>query len=68
MLTHVLAPPDTFMSTVNANDSNVVAARRALIVTLTDYYAGTTAIPSGTIVQTEHVMRMNVKRGLFFNA
>ena len=58
MLTHVLAPPDIFMSTVNANDSNVVAARRALIVTLTDYYAGTTAIPSGTIVQTEHVMRM----------
>lgn len=64
----VLAPPGTSMSTERANDSNAKAARRALIVTSTDYYAGTIAILSGAIVQMEHVMMMNVKRDLFSNA
>ena len=64
MPTPVLAPPGIFMSTVSANDSNVEAARRALIVTLMGSDVDMVVLKSENIAVWGHVTRLYARESV----
>ena len=64
MLTRVLAPPDIFMSTVSANDSNAKAVRQNTHAISTENGADMVAQKKENIVVSVHVTRLYAKESV----